>query len=280
MSSPEPVRAYPPGESHRNERRRGCCVEKWKNWKALLLLALAAVLLVLLWLGGRELGESVASSSLAAFPGPVLVIDAGHGGEDGGAVSLTGVSESQINLAVALRVDAVLGLYGVPAVLLRETDISLHSPGSTTLRQKKVSDLHNRVSAVEALENAVLLSIHQNSYPSPRYSGAQVFYAPTAGSEELAQRTQQVLCQVLDPENTRAYKKIPDTIYLMNHVTCPAVLVECGFLTNPQEEKLLLSAGYQTKLAAALAGAWLQYLQLPEDPLSSGEEASASAPLQ
>jgi len=237
------------------------------KWKKILLILLAAVLLLLLWLGSRELGESVASSSLAVFQGPVLVIDAGHGGEDGGAVSLTGASESQINLAIALRLDAVLGLYGVPDVMLRETDVSLHSPGSTTLRQKKVSDLHNRVSAIEAQENAVLLSIHQNSYPSSRYSGAQVFFAPTDGSEELAQVVQETLCQALDPENTRAYKKIPDTIYLMNHITCPAILVECGFLTNPREEQLLLSAGYQTKLATVLAGAYLRYLQLPETPM-------------
>lgn len=190
---------------------------------------------------------------------PTLIVDAGHGGEDGGAVSLTGALESQINLAVALRLDGILGLYGVPAVLLRDKDVSLHDSEAQTLRQKKVSDLHNRVAAVNGYGNAVLLSIHQNSYPDGRYSGAQVFYSPTEGSRELAQCLQERLRLTLDPNNGRLEKQIPDTIYLMNHISCPAVLVECGFLTNPREEALLRDDAYQTKLAAALAGGYLRW---------------------
>lgn len=190
---------------------------------------------------------------------PILIIDAGHGGEDGGAVSPSGALESHINLAVALRLDEVLGLYGVPSVLLRDRDVSLHDKTAKTLRQKKNSDLHNRTDRVNAQPNAVLLSIHQNSYPDGRYRGAQVFYAPTDGSRELAQTVQELLRATLDPNNGRLEKQIPDTIYLMNHVTCPAVLVECGFLTNPQEERLLQDDTYQTKLACALAGGYLQW---------------------
>ena len=188
---------------------------------------------------------------------PVLVIDAGHGGEDGGAVSPTGALESHINLAVALRLDGVLGLYGVRTLPLREKDISLHNNEAKTLRQKKNSDLHNRTEQVNAQENAVLLSIHQNSYPDGRYSGAQAFYAPTEGSRELAQTLQEHLRKTLDSQNERMEKQIPDTIYLMNHVSCPAVLVECGFLTNAREEALLRDSTYQTRLAAALASGYL-----------------------
>ncbi len=191
---------------------------------------------------------------------PTLVIDAGHGGEDGGAVSLTGALESHINLAVAKRVDTVLGLYGVPVLMLRDEDISLHDPKAQTLRQKKNSDLHNRADMVNGQENAVLLSIHQNSYPDGRYSGAQSFYAPTDGSRELAQVIQETLRLSLAPDNARLEKQIPDTIYLMNHISCPGVLVECGFLTNPREEQLLQNHAYQTKLAAALAGGYLQWI--------------------
>lgn len=190
---------------------------------------------------------------------PTLIIDAGHGGEDGGAVSLTGALESHINLAVALRLDGILGLYAVPTQLLRTTDISLHDKEAQTLRQKKNSDLHNRVDMVNAYKCAVLLSIHQNSYPDGRYSGAQAFYAPTANSRELAQMMQESLRLTLDPKNGRLEKQIPDTIFLMNHVSCPAVLVECGFLTNSREEKLLQDNTYQTKLACALAGGYLQW---------------------
>lgn len=196
-----------------------------------------------------------------ARPGmPTLVIDAGHGGEDGGAISLTGALESHINLAVALRLDGILGLYGVPTLPLREEDISLHNKEAQTLRQKKNSDLHNRADRVNAQENAILLSIHQNSYPNGRYSGAQAFFAPTDGSRELAQTIQESLRLTLDANNGRLEKQIPDTIFLMNHISCPGVLVECGFLTNPKEERLLQSSTYQTKVAAALAGGYLQWI--------------------
>lgn len=200
-----------------------------------------------------------APTALPSCVSPVrtLVLDAGHGGEDGGAVSLTGVPESRINLAIALKLDDMLGLYGAPHTLLRREDISLHDPEADTLRKKKVSDLKNRVAAIEGTEGAALLSIHQNSYPDSRYHGAQVFYAPTDGSQELARHIQTAIRAALQPENSRECKQIPDTVYLMNHISCPAVLVECGFLTNGEEEALLRDDAYQRKLAAVLASAWL-----------------------
>ncbi|NBI09878.1 N-acetylmuramoyl-L-alanine amidase [Colidextribacter sp. OB.20] len=186
-----------------------------------------------------------------------LVLDAGHGGEDGGAVSLTGVPESQINLAIVLKLRDVLGLYGVDPVVLREEDVSLHDESADTLREKKRSDLKNRVAAIEAVEGGTLLSIHQNTYTSSRYHGSHVFYAPTEGSQELAEHFQNSIKAALQPENERAVKRIPDTVYIMNHVTCPAVLIECGFLTNPEEESLLRDEGYQRRLSAVVAAAWL-----------------------
>lgn len=219
----------------------------------LILMALLGVFAHLIY---KEQAEQVFYP--ACLSDRVLIIDAGHGGEDGGAVSLTGALESHINLAVAKRVDLMLGLFGVRTLPLREGDISLHDPSAQTLRQKKNSDLHNRVKLVQQQDNAVLLSIHQNSYPDSRYSGAQAFYAPTVGSRELAQIMQETLRLTLDPDNTRQEKQIPDTIFLMNHISCPAVLVECGFLTNSREEQLLRSSSYQTKLAVALTGGYLR----------------------
>lgn len=194
-----------------------------------------------------------------------LVIDAGHGGEDGGAVSLSGVPESGINLSIALKLDQLLGLYGTPATLLRSEDISLHDKSADTLRKKKVSDLHNRAAAVEAAENATLISIHQNIYTGAKYHGAQVFYSNEELSLPFARQTQELLRLALDPENGRVPAKIPDTVYLMNHITCRAILVECGFLSNPAEEQLLLTGEYQTKIATALAASWLQCLTNEED---------------
>ena len=113
------------------------------------------------------------------------------------------------------------------------------------------------LAAVEELENAILVSIHQNTYPGSQYHGTHVFYAPTEGSQPLAEHIQTSIKAALQPDNERAVKQIPDTVYIMNHVTCPAVLIECGFLTNPEEEALLRDEEYQRKLAAVIAGAWL-----------------------
>lgn len=186
-----------------------------------------------------------------------FVVDPGHGGEDGGAVSAQGTVESDINLAISLRLDALLGLYGADVKLLRDSDVSLHSPDAATLREKKNSDLRNRVKAVQETPGATLVSIHQNSYPGAQVSGAQVFYGKGEGSRELAEYTQENLRQALDPENDRVAKPISDSVYLMKHIDCTAILVECGFLTNPQEEALLTSPDYQTKVAAALCGSLL-----------------------
>lgn len=220
--------------------------------------ALIGIVLLLALALGRlsSLAEPAIEPSAIPRTGP-LVLDAGHGGEDGGAVSLTGVPESQINLAIVLKLRDVLGLYGVDPILLRETDVSLHDGDANTLREKKRSDLKNRVAAIGEAEGGTLLSIHQNTYPGSRYHGAHVFYAPTEGSRELAEHFQNSIKAALQPDNERAVKRIPDTVYIMNHVTCPAVLIECGFLTNPGEEAMLRDEDYQRKLAAVVAAAWL-----------------------
>lgn len=186
-----------------------------------------------------------------------LILDAGHGGEDGGAVSLSGMAESHINLAIVRRMEDILAFYGTVPLLLRRDDVSLHDPSCVTLREKKVSDLKNRVTTINATPNTTLFSIHQNSYPSQKYRGAQVFFAQTEGSKELAERIQGALAKAIQPENQRACKEIPKTVYLMNHILCRGVLVECGFLTNPEEEQLLQTASYQRKLAAVLSSVWL-----------------------
>ena len=216
---------------------------------------------ILVWnlLMSMENRGEVAVFSPVRHSDEVLIIDAGHGGEDGGAVSLTGASESNINLEIALKLDQIMGLYGVEVVLLREDDSSLHDDTAQTIREKKVSDLHNRVEMVESVEGATLLSIHQNSFPLEKYHGAQVFYANGEESLPLAQLTQETLAEVLDPENSRVPTEISDSVYLMNNITGPAILVECGFLSNVAEEQLLLTTEYQTKIATALGASWLSY---------------------
>ncbi len=223
-------------------------------WVAAGILVLGAVLGGLAW---RWEGRASTAAAIRDASGVRWIIDAGHGGEDGGAVSPGGVVESRINLEIARRVDGILGFCGEPALMLRTEDISLHDPEAVSLREKKASDLHNRADTASSYPEATLLSIHQNIFQQSRYRGTQVFYAPTQGSQELAQVIQGVVRESLQPDNSRESKPIPDTVYLMNHIPNRAVLVECGFLSNPEEEGLLQDPKYQTKLAAAIAAGCL-----------------------
>ena len=189
----------------------------------------------------------------------IPILDAGHGGEDGGAVSFSGIPESKINLEIVQKMNDILCFYGDIPILLRKEDISLHNSQAKTLREKKVSDLKNRASTANSVPNGVLISIHQNTYPNENYSGGQTFYANTDGSQALARHVQTTLKHNLQVKNERECKAIPDTVYLMNHVMCPAILIECGFLTNRAEEQLLLNSSYQKKLAMTLSSAWLTF---------------------
>lgn len=198
------------------------------------------------------------------FPGTgtTVVVDAGHGGEDGGTLSCTGVRESGLNLEIALRVNDLFALLGQRTRMLRIQDVSLHDTDAATIAARKASDIRARVRLTEETPKAVLLSIHQNHFPESKYRGAQVFYAAADGSRALAERLQTALGTQLDPDNHRACKKAGE-IYLLKHVSCPAVLVECGFLSNPAEEALLRTPEYQKKLAAVLCCGMLEFLEEP-----------------
>lgn len=187
-----------------------------------------------------------------------IVIDPGHGGEDGGATSCTGISESGINLEISMRLDDLLHLLGYDTVMIRTTDVSIYTKGET-IAEKKVSDLRQRVKLVNETEDALLLSIHQNHFSDSRYSGAQVFYADTKGSEVLAKTLQQALVESLNPGSRRRAKK-SDGVYLMEHIHCTGVLIECGFLSNPQEEAKLRTPEYQKKLCCVIASSVSNYL--------------------
>lgn len=206
--------------------------------------------------------------SAARWPEQTLIIDPGHGGEDGGAIALSGCKESEINLEISLKLDQLCGLFGVHTLLLRTLDISLADNHAQTLREKKRSDLLTRVELINQTPNAVLLSIHQNHYQEQQYRGAQVFYRNDAESASWGEYTQNQLIEQLDPENTRMSKQIAKEIYLMNHINCRALLVECGFLSNPEDNKRLESKYYQHQLAAVLLTSYITYL-----PTDNGESS-------
>lgn len=182
----------------------------------------------------------------------IIVIDAGHGGEDGGAVSGDGTAESSVNLAIAKKLSALCGFVGADSVMLRTGDVSLADVSAKTLHQKKVSDLKNRVLITNSYKNRILLSIHQNSLPSEKgVRGAQVFYNGADGASDMAALVQDSLNTAIS-RNAKTPRRISDAIYLTKNVTCRAVLVECGFMSNPDETRLLRDGEYQKKLAAAI----------------------------
>lgn len=190
----------------------------------------------------------------------IIVLDAGHGGSDGGAVSADGTPEDDINLAIVLRLRDLFALMGRQTVLTRTGENSLADPDSATLRQEKVSDTKNRVALINSVSNGHLISIHQNTLPGhPSVHGAQVFYGKVTDSDARAAAVQQALNSVVNVGNEKTAKPIGSDIYIMAHANCPAILVECGFLSNSAETRLLLSPEYQTKLATAICCGYLQY---------------------
>ena len=188
-----------------------------------------------------------------------VIIDAGHGGEDGGAVSASGMIESSINLAVAKKAEQFLAFCGIKTHMTRSDENAVHTQGNT-IRERKISDLKNRVSAINAFKKAVLISIHQNHFPDSKYTGTQVFYADTDGSQILASGMQNLVQSSLNQPKQRKAKKAEST-YLMKNIQCTGVLIECGFLSNPQEALNLQDEDYQKKLICVIGCSIARYLE-------------------
>lgn len=223
---------------------------------SLLLLLTAACMSLILRQGSGRSAAALASAQLQPA-GRIVVVDAGHGGEDGGAVAGDGTVESGLNLEIAVRLNALLRLMGQNTVMTRTEDVSIYSDGAQTLHQKKVSDLENRAALVNGLADAVLISIHQNSLPSsPKTRGAQVFYNGVGYAPELAAAAQERLNQAVNGEKEKTAKRISDSIYLTRHAQAPAVIVECGFLSNDGDTARLKEPEYQLHLAAAIAAGY------------------------
>lgn len=204
-------------------------------------------------------GVTVFSEQEARKGRGCIVIDPGHGGVDGGATSCTGKLESAYNLEIALRLRDVFHLLGYPTRMIRTTDTSIYTKGDTIAAQK-MSDLKERVRIVNESENNILVSIHQNNFSDSRYSGAQVFYAATEGSRELAEFMQTALVRAVNPGSNRKIKQAKG-IYLMEHIENPGILVECGFLSNPEEEHKLGSPEYQKKLCCVIAAVTAEFME-------------------
>lgn len=197
---------------------------------------------------------------------PVIIIDAGHGGADGGAVASDGTQEQYLNLDIALKINKYLSELGYETVLTRTDDNSIHDADADTIRQQKVSDIHNRLSIIESHPDSVFVSVHMNYFTENKYSGTQVFYSlNNPDSEKLAQYIQSSVVTSLQPDNTRQIKQSDSSIYLLYHSSVPSVMVECGFLSNAEETEKLKNDNYRTQMAEAICEGIINYINCAED---------------
>ncbi len=189
-----------------------------------------------------------------------LVIDAGHGGIDSGALGADGSKESDINLAIALKLRALAEFYGQNNLMIRQDDITM----SDTESYSEHRDLEKRAEIVNSVGKCVYISIHQNCFPTGQPSGSLVIYSPDNESERLGKLTHENMINSLNPENRRLAEPADSNYYILSNVKCPAILVECGFMSNFSEMEKLKNPQYQTALASVLMASFLQYSQILE----------------
>jgi N-acetylmuramoyl-L-alanine amidase len=234
----------------------------FKKWTALYvatILALFAIFAAILWQGNAvNASKNLELKQSGEF---ILIIDPGHGGFDPGAVASDGTAESGINLAVGLQMEEMARLLGVETDMTRREDVSTESDANAAVRQRKNSDLKNRVEQVNGISGGVLVSLHQNSLPQvPAVHGAQVFYSEVEDSRELAETVQSALNTVINDRN-KEVKAAGGGVYLLKNAKIPAILVECGFLSNGDETALLNTQAHQNRLALTILASVLEHLQ-------------------
>ena len=227
---------------------------KQKRWTQvlfviLLLLAVGFSAFFLLWEDKKE-------DALGQNAGHILVLDPGHGGIDGGAVSDGGTKESDLNLAIAERARLIAELLGQETVMTR-TDNSARTDFAS---YSEHDELVRRTALINDTPGAIAISIHQNDFPTGQPSGAQVLYSSFDGSDRLGVLTHNNLVHLLDPENRRLAEPAPKSLYITAHAACPTILVECGFMSNNFEVLKLCDETYQSSIALILVASLIQYL--------------------
>lgn len=192
---------------------------------------------------------------------PVIIIDAGHGGEDGGTSSSSGIIEKNINLAISKKLESLFKTAGFNVIMTREEDCLIYDSNAVKMREKKVSDIHKRMKIIEDNPNSIFLSIHQNHFEQSKYYGTQVFYSKNhSESETIANIIQTNIAKILQNDNTRKIKPSGTEIYLLHNAKSPAVMVECGFLSNPGEAQKLNDDSYQSEISIVIFQSIIDYL--------------------
>lgn len=228
------------------------------NKKRIRLIILGVFVLVFGFAFISDKKEIVPTVTLPVS-GKTIVIDAGHGKPDEGAQSNSGTTEAETNLKIAIKLQNLLEQSGSSVILTRSDENAIYDLDAKTLKQKKISDIHNRVKIGNESSADIFVSIHLNKIPQQQYDGWQTFYnAESAEGQKLAVSIQNNLNDAIQKENNRVAKTI-DNVYIIKHVEIPTTIVECGFLSNPDEEKLLLEDEYQNRLAWGIYNGIIDY---------------------
>jgi len=239
-------------------------IRRWFPQLAFYALMLIAVSAALLTLNSQMEYHGYIPVNISANRNNarILVIDPGHGGEDGGASSNSGTLEAPINLQISKKLELLAFLWGVETVMTRDRDEIAYPESANTTRERKRYDQRRRIEIINSVDNAVLVSIHLNKFTTSGPRGPQALYSKQSESEEFAEIAQKNLLAMVYPESSRKPARIPESVYLFSKVVCPGIIVECGFLSNPEDEKLLVSPVHQLKIAAAILASYAQYVGL------------------
>lgn len=193
------------------------------------------------------------SSKQPQYKKQLIIIDAGHGGEDGGTVSAKGVNEKLINLEISKKLKHIFELCGYRTIMTRTDDRLIYDGSPSTIKEKKVSDLRNRLNFSESNPDGIFLSVHQNYFTQSKYWGTQVFYsANNPDSKLIAESIQGTVRNNLQQENSRKIKQSGKEIFLLYNIKSPAVMVECGFMSNHSEALRLEDNDYQIKMSLSI----------------------------
>lgn len=210
----------------------------------------------------RQVEQNSSSPALADSKEVLhILLDPGHGGEDGGAVGYSGSIEKNLNLAISLQLRELLTFIGFEVEMTRDTDTARGDTSLGTIRERKVSDMYERLELYNSNTQALVISVHMNNYGDKSVRGVQVFYSQnTAESQALGQSVQSAVATQLHPENKFVLKPAEKNLFLLFHSKTPAILIECGFVSNPDEEALLKSSDYQRQMAFAILSGVMDYI--------------------
>lgn len=231
---------------------------KISNKIALSVTFIACFLLIVI-------GATVKGGTLPVSAGvngkQVIVIDAGHGGADSGCVGVNGCYEKDINLAIVKNLQSLLTISGFEVVLTRSEDVSIHDENVEGLRDQKVSDMENRLEIVNTYPDCIFVSVHQNQFTEKQYFGGQIFYTTNNPDNFKFAQIMQNCFRELQPENDREIKLIDNGLYLFKTTQQPALLIECGFLSNESDAANLTDSEYQKKTAFVIYKGLMEYIK-------------------